>query len=87
LNEGPPASDVFGKAGRVWPGEQDLPVDERITVEGCLRQIAFLDEEITLIERALAEHSLASPAIRRLLTVPGVHMVVAAFGRRRLFRG
>jgi len=34
LSEGPPASDLFGKAGRVWLGEQDLPLDERVTVEG-----------------------------------------------------
>jgi hypothetical protein len=59
-------------------GRAGAPVDERVTIEGCLRQIAFLDQEIALVERALAEHSLASPAIRRLLTVPGVDMVVAA---------
>jgi transposase len=41
LSEAPPASDLFGKAGREWLVEQELPIDERITVEGCRRQIAL----------------------------------------------
>jgi transposase len=78
LSEGPPATDLFGKRGREWLAEQRLPFDEQITVEGCLRQIAFLDGEVAIIERVLAQHALGSPEIRRLLTVPGVDLVVAA---------
>jgi transposase len=78
LGERPPASDLFGERGREWLAEQPLPLDERVTVEGCLRQIAFLDGEVAIIERALAQHALGSPEIRRLLTVPGVDLVVAA---------
>jgi len=47
-------------------------------VQGCLRQIAFLDGEIAIIERALARHALGSEEIRRLMTIPGVDLVVAA---------
>jgi transposase len=71
LSEASPATDLFGKRGREWLAAQQLPLDEQITVEGCLRQIAFLDGEIAIIERALAQHALGSPEIRRLLTVPG----------------
>lgn len=78
LSERPPASDLFGKRGREWLAEQRLPFDEQITVEGCLRQIAFLDGEVAIIERALAQHALGSREIRRLLTIPGVDLVVAA---------
>jgi transposase len=42
----PPASDLFGKAGRVWLAGHELAEEERETVDGCLRQIDFLDAEI-----------------------------------------
>ena len=48
-------SDLFGARGRRWLAEQDLPADEQETIAACLRQIEFLDGEIALIERALAE--------------------------------
>jgi transposase len=74
----PPVSDLFGARGRRWLAEQDLPSDEQEAVEACLRQIAFLDGEIALVERALAEQVLASAEMRRLLTLPGVNFVTAA---------
>ena len=74
----PPVSDLFGVRGRRWLAAQDLPADEQETVAACLRQIAFLDREIALIERALAEQVLASTEMRRLLTLPGVNFVTAA---------
>ena len=42
----PPASDLFGKRGRAWLGEQDLPADERETVQAALRHVEFLDGEL-----------------------------------------
>jgi transposase len=78
LIEGPPVSDLFGKRGRAWLDEQRLAFDEQTTVHGCLRQIAFLEGEIAIIERALARHALGNDEIRRLMTVPGVDLVVAA---------
>src|SRR3954468_2641257 len=74
----PPMSDVFGRGGRVWLAELELPTDERETVDGCLRQIDYLDGEIALIERGIAEHALGSEAIKRLMTVPGVSLMTAA---------
>jgi transposase len=73
----PPMSDVFGRGGRVWLAELELPTDERETVDGCLRQIDYLDGEIALIERGIAEHALGSEAIKRLMTVPGVSLMTA----------
>jgi transposase len=66
----PPVSDLFGVRGRRWLAEQDLPADEQETVAACLRQIAFLDTEIALVECALARQVLASREMRRLLTLP-----------------
>ena len=37
----PPASDLFGRKGRAWLGELELPAEERETVDAGLRQIAF----------------------------------------------
>jgi len=74
----PPISDCFGKAGRVWPAALELPVDERLTLDGCPRQVDFLDEELGALERALAEQALGSPQIRRLMTIPGVNVHTAA---------
>src|SRR4051794_29355222 len=78
LNGRPPVSDAFGKRGRAWLAALELPGDERETVDGCLRQIDFLDAEIAILERAIAEHALASTAAKRLMTVPGVSLMTAA---------
>ena len=78
LRQRPPTSDLFGVAGRRWLAEQELPADEREMVEACLRQIDFLDEEIVHVDRVLAELALTSPAMRRLMTLPGISFVTAA---------
>jgi transposase len=73
----PPVSDAFGRGGRGWLAELELPADERETVDGCLRQIDFLEGEIAILERAVAAHALHSEAIGRLMTVPGVSLMTA----------
>jgi transposase len=77
LKERSPATDVFGAAGRLWLAAQELPADEREMVEACLRGIDHLDHEVDVIDRALAELVLASPELRRLLTLPGTNYVTA----------
>jgi transposase len=74
----PPVTDAFGKRGRAWLAELELPGDERQTVDGCLRQIDFLDAEIAILERVIAQRALASAEIKRLMTVPGVSLMTAA---------
>ena len=74
----PPMTDVFGKAGRQWLAALQLPADESETIEGCLREVDFLDSEVGLIERELAAQALDCQEIRRLMTVPGVSLVSAA---------
>ena len=71
-------TDAFGKRGRAWLTELELPGDERQTVDGCLRQIDFVDTEIAILERAIADHALGSADIKRLMTVPGVSLITAA---------
>jgi transposase len=74
----PKVSDLFGQAGRRWLAELELPDEERETVDGCLRQIEFLDAEIAASDRVIARDALERPEIRRLLTVPGVNVITAA---------
>jgi transposase len=74
----PAVSDLFGLAGRTWLAEVELPVEERETVDGCLRQIEFLDQEIAAVEKQIARDAITSQQIRRLMTVPGVNVIVAA---------
>jgi transposase len=73
-----PFSDLFGVKGRRWLAELELPEEERETVDSALRQIEFLDAEIAAVERLIARSALGSPEIRRLMTVPGVNVIVAA---------
>jgi transposase len=74
----PPASDLFGRRGRDWLAEVSLPADEREGVEASLRVIDFLDLEVARLDRVLAAAVLASPDMRRLMTLPGVSATTAA---------
>jgi len=74
----PPMSDLFGKRGRRWLEELELPEDERDTVAACLRQIDFLTTELAHVDRQLAEQALQSTEIKRLMTIPGIDVTTAA---------
>jgi transposase len=74
----PPFSDVFGIKGRQWLAELELAFEERETVDSAVRQIAFLDSEIATVERLIAKAAVGSAQIKRLMSVPGVNVIVAA---------
>jgi transposase len=74
----PPASDLCGRRGRDWLAEVSLPADEEEGVEASLRVIDFLDLEVARLDRVLAAAVLASPDMRRLMTLPGVSATTAA---------
>ena len=74
----PPASDLFGARGRQWLAGLQLPVEERESVDAGLRHIEFLDGELTQVERLIAQQALGWPDVRRLMSVPGVNVIVAA---------
>jgi len=85
-----PASDPFGRKGRGWLAAQELPVDERLTIDASLRQLDFLGEELAEIDRLVAEEAQGDQDVRRLLTIPGVDVttavtLVAAIGDVRRF--
>jgi transposase len=74
----PPFSDVFGAKGRQWLAELQLAFEERETVDAAMRQIEFLDEEIKAVEQLIAQGALESGEIKRLMSVPGVNVIVGA---------
>jgi transposase len=72
-----PHQDLCGPTGRSWLCEQILPGDERVAVERHLREFDRLTDDLKVIERDLAQSALADDRVKRLLTIPGVDMVVA----------
>jgi transposase len=87
----PPVSDVFGRKGRVWLGEQLLPEEEAETIAGCLRQVDFLSGQVGELDKRIAQQALQIPGFLRLLTIPGVDVgtaaaVLAAIGDVSRFR-
>jgi transposase len=74
----PPFADLFGVKGREWLAELRLPPEESETVASAMRQIEFFDSEISEIERLIARAALESGEIKRLMSVPGVSVIVAA---------
>jgi transposase len=51
----PPVSDLFGKRGRAWLSEQEIPEKEAQTVDSCLRHIDFLDGEVAALDQRIAK--------------------------------
>jgi transposase len=72
-----PHGDLFGKAGRGWLAGQWLPEDERVAVERHVRELDRLGAELSGVKRDIARRALEDAAVKRLMTVPGIDMVVA----------
>ena len=72
-----PHADLCGGRGRAWLIEQVVPEDERLAIERHLREFDRLGEDLKVIERDLARSALANDGVKRLMTIPGVDMVVA----------
>jgi transposase len=72
-----PHQDLFGRSGRDWLAGQWLPEDEREAVERHTRELDRLGEELRGVERDIARRALDDAAVKRLMTVPGIDVVVA----------
>jgi transposase len=73
-----PHADLFGNRGRAWLGRQDLPADEMAAITRHLREIDHLGEDLDVLERDIAEAVIDDPAVKRLLTITGINLAVAA---------
>src|SRR3546814_4974963 len=72
-----PHADIAGPKGRAWLLAQLLPEDEATAIERHLREYDRLTEDLRSLERELARDALASAETKRLMTIPGIDMVVA----------
>ena len=68
---------MFGRKGRAWLAAQKLPEDERTAIKRHVREIDRLGEDLKVIQRDLAQYGLADVRVKRLMTVPGLDMIVA----------
>jgi transposase len=73
-----PHADLFNVRGRAWLARQAVPDDERFAIERHVRELDRLAEDLAILDREIAETTLDDPAIRRLLTITGVNLAVAA---------
>ena len=72
-----PATDLFGKRGRLWLAGVKLPVQARQSVEVCLRMIDHYREEIEKQNLQLNEKAKHDERVKWLLTIPGMGEVSA----------
>jgi transposase len=72
-----PHADLLGPKGRAWLLGQALPADEQDAVARHLRVHDRLCVDLRVVEREIARDALADADTKRLMTVPGIDMVVA----------
>lgn len=73
-----PHGNLVGISGRRWLARQILPPDERAAIERHLGLIGHINEALAVVEADIAVHALQDPTIRRLMTLPGLDVTVAA---------
>ena len=73
-----PHADLFGRLGRAWLRRQVLPADEIEAIDRHFRELDRLAEDLELLDREIAQSGLEDPSIKRLLTIAGINVTVAA---------
>src|ERR671912_2634428 len=72
-----PHADLLGPRRRAWLLAQPLLPPDADAVARHLREHDRLGEDLRVVERELAREALADPDARRLMTIPGINIVVA----------
>jgi transposase len=73
-----PHAELFNGPGRAWLARQSLPDDERAAIERHLRELDRLGEDLGTLDRDIGVAVVDQPAVRRLLTIAGMNVTVAA---------
>ena len=73
-----PHADLFGRLGRIWLVRQVIPDDEHAAIERHLRELDRLGEDLGALDKEIAQAVIGEPAVKRLLTITGVNLIVAA---------
>ena len=72
-----PATDVFGKRGRLWLNAVKLPAQARESVNVCLRMIDSYTEEIQKQNLLISEKAKQDERVGWLMTIPGIGEISA----------
>jgi transposase len=72
-----PATDLFGKRGRLWLAAVKLPAQARESVGTCLRMIDHYSQEIEKQNLQLSEKAKQDERVQWLMTIPGIGEVSA----------
>jgi transposase len=80
-----PATDLFGKRGRLWLRDVMLPEQARESVATCLRMLDHYTEEIQKQNLLISEKARQDEQVPWLMTIPGIGelsamMVLAEIG-------
>jgi transposase len=70
-------SDIFGKSGKEWLREVELPVEERKLLDGELKLLDVLFDLIKKSDRWLGELAKDNEAVELLRTIPGIGLFFA----------
>jgi transposase len=75
----PPFSGkLFMGPGRTWLAEQPMSTHDRAAVDRWLAGLDAMEQELAAAEAAIATACLGDDRVRRLMTIGGINMVVAA---------
>ena len=72
-----PHQDIFGAKGRAWVLAQEVPPDERAAITRHIEEYDRQTAAQRVVEEDIARAAMPDAAVRRLMTIPGVDMVVA----------
>lgn len=72
-----PHLDLFGGKGRAWVLAQNVPTDERAAIARHIEEYDRQTAAQKLVEQDIACAAMPDADVRRLMTIPGVDMVVA----------
>jgi len=73
-----PHADLFNQRGRAWLARQAVPDDERAAIERNIRELDRLTEDQGELDRKIAVSVMDDASVRRLMTITGVNLTVAA---------
>lgn len=73
-----PHADLFNGRGRDWLSRQPLPGDEQDAIRRHVSELDRLGEDLVLLDRDIARSVLDDAAIKRLMTITGLNLTVAA---------
>jgi transposase len=73
-----PHAELFNGPGRAWLAKQALPEDERAAIERHLRELDRLGEDLAVLDREIGVAVVDDPEVKRLLTIAGMNVTVAA---------